>query len=120
MRQFGRLALALLLVLGIASSAVANCLPETSAGDQMECCVKGEHNCEPSMRAADCCTSPSSTSQKLVLTKPVAPTKPIVAVVLVTASARVGSFEPRVGHHPSVILTSSSPPRFLLASSLRI
>ena len=91
----------------------------SAASPEMACCMHGERDCGPAMQPADCCSSPTDAAQKFVATKPPAPTKPLLtACELFLAEAAPVPAE-MVGHR-AFRVTVSSPPLFLLISSLRI
>ena len=121
MSRFLRVACSALLTLALASSAVAGCLPmDPQRTEEMACCKEGTHDCGPAMRAADCCQSSTPTAEKFIATKPAPTAKPIVALSYLAVVSLSGS-----PSSPWTVATvapspSSSPPRFLLASSLRI
>lgn len=112
---------AAVLVLSVSSSAYASCMPDdvNASMAEMACCMNGAHDCGPSMQPADCCRSHSDAAQKFVATKPPAPTKPLLTVSeFFLAPADAVSAE--IAGHRSFSVTVSSPPLFLLVSSLRI
>jgi hypothetical protein len=120
MFRFVRVALSSLLVLALASSAIASCLPgalRTTA--EMACCQRGQHDCGQAMRAADCCKLNTSTAEKFVGTKPVVSAKPVLALSYL---AFVVPIAPTRASGRTLVLNSasSSPPLFLLATTLRI
>jgi hypothetical protein len=117
-----RVASAGLLILAVATSGLANCLPDNMAkSGEMACCKEGQHDCGPSMQGEDCCSSSAASTEKFIAVKPAASVKPIVTLSFVPAAAPVASGARRLSSvSASVSLAVSSPPVFLLASSLRI
>ena len=121
MSRFLRIALAGVLTLAVSTSAFVSCLPgEAKQTDEMACCTKGQHDCGPAMQAADCCKSPVAAFDKFVSTKPGSPVKPIVALSYVPATELAAQGLRVLPGHASQPLGATSPPLFLLTSSLRI
>jgi hypothetical protein len=85
----------------------------------MACPNDGQHDCCPSIKAADCCTSSAASTENFVAIKPVS-VKPIVALSFVPAAAPMVSSTRRLSSISAPVTLASSPPIFLLASSLRI
>lgn len=86
----------------------------------MACCQK-MRDCQQTMKAGDCCQAPAKSPERFVALKPVSVVKPLAIVsfaadqtdLTIPARARVAAF----GRSAE---TASSPPIFLLDTSLRI
>jgi hypothetical protein len=119
MSRFWRAAFASALALSVACWAFAGCLPDNPrSAEDMACCQQGDHDCGPAMRAADCCGSSAPTDGKFLPIKPAPTVKPVIAYI-----ATVVPGDPLIGAIAGARLepsAASSPPRFLLISSLRI
>lgn len=121
MSRLSRFVTAAILVLSVSSSAYASCMPDevTAASTDMACCMHGAHDCGPAMQPADCCSSHSVAAQKFVATKPPSSAKPLLmACEFLPAPADTVLAE--MAGYPTFRVTASSPPLFLLVSSLRI
>lgn len=116
-----RIALAVLLMAAVSSSAFASCLPDDmQAAAEMACCVKGHHECGSSVKPADCCQSAKVSSPQFLATKAPEKSKPVVVVSFVQAAViqplAVTSIVNRALHS----LNCPSPPLFLLNTALRL
>ena len=116
-----RVAFAAFIALSVGASAFASCLPgDPQATMEMACCQPGD-DCGAAMQAADCCSSASVLPDKFVATKPATSLKPLMGLSFLPAAepAAMSVATPSAAYHVGR-LTSSSPPLFLLISSLRI
>jgi hypothetical protein len=119
MSRFWRAEFACALALSVASWAFAGCLPDDPrSAEDMACCQQGDHDCGPAMRAADCCGSNSPADARFLPTKPAPTVKPVIAyIATVVPGDQLTRTFAGARLEPSV---ASSPPHFLLVTSLRI
>lgn len=122
MSRLSRFVTAAVLVLSVSSSAYASCMPDdmNAASTEMACCMHGNHDCGPAMQPADCCSSHSVAAQKFVATKPPSSAKPLLTACEFLPAPAADTVPAEMAGHPSFRVTVSSPPLFLLVSSLRI
>jgi hypothetical protein len=109
------------VVAALASSGLATCLMHRSHDSEaMACCMTDDRDCGPSTQTVTCCTNSSDTTAAVLATKPGPPVKLIALLLpeMISAGGAIDSVAIRP--HSSALTSSSSPPVFLLTSSLRI
>ena len=116
--KLGRVAVVAALMCAVSSSAWASCLPNDMT--DMACCKK-MRDCEQTMKGADCCQARATSSEKFVALKPASVVKPLAIVSFGSSVTDVAApMRTSVEGYGRAPVAASSPPIFLLDSSLRI
>ncbi len=115
--------LTLVLVVALATSALASCISEQDKSDaEMACCMKGHPDCGPAGKAMSCCKTERPTEQRASVAKQEvvsAPARCNIAPAAIEISANQLIPIRRFESSPRPI-TSRSAPTYLLDSAFLI